>query len=378
MNKYYSPVIDAAIYITNAIEGQSINDIVNELCANHMDIADEITTLLAPSCRLEEALNRVIKLESVKYDFYFKLDLYDKNAKTSFSNAASLMLSDVGLINKDCRDLDLIRESRLRMTKKQKLHLFASSSLLNQHDKSGELRSILVNEDEQALLKYIARIDVPACVKRKLTSLYINYEEHLDELIDLLRPVVSAIIENESIYIEPINKAAAMLDDVADIRQYTMEKYGILLSNSNEKCYIYINMLEPSSVTVYEGYDGAENIIIGACMEEIAELLYAGCDSNKLASRFKVLSDETRLNILRCICNRPCYGLELAEIFSISAPTVSYHMNKLLLNGFVESSFEGGKLYYRARMDNIDAFNEMFKRFIHSPSPDIDDGESKR
>ena len=102
-------------------------------------------------------------------------------------------------------------------------------------------------------------------------------------------------------------------------------------------------------------------------MKDITDLLYAGCDCNKIAARFKILSDETRLEILHCICARPCYGLELAEIFNITAPTVSYHMNKLVFNGFVESSLEGGKVYYKPNREEIESFLESVKKFLDSP-----------
>ena len=58
---------------------------------------------------------------------------------------------------------------------------------------------------------------------------------------------------------------------------------------------------------------------------------------------------------------------ELAEIFNITAPTVSYHMNKLVFNGFVESSLEGGKVYYKPNREEIDSFLESVKKFLDSP-----------
>lgn len=370
MIKYYSPIVDALLYISNVIDDVSIKGILDELCQNHEEIADELRTLLEPSIRLEEILDKSVKLESTMYDFYFRRDIFGKEGKTDISSVAAIILSFMDAGRERCLELDEIRELRLKMTKKERMFLLLSNSLLNQYD-NGELSRFIENEDEDALLNCIHNMAAPVNIKRKLISTYINFDVHLNELIELLRPVVETIRANENVYAEAVNRASRSLDDIGDIRRYIMENYGLLLGESGGEYSIYIDMFNPNSITVHENNSGAPDIYMGVFLKDITDLLYAGCDSNKLASRFKVLSDETRLNILRCICNRPFYGVELAEVFSISTPTVSYHMNKLVLNGFVETSLESGKMYYKARLDNIDAFNEMFKRFLHSPSPNL-------
>lgn len=373
MIKYYSPIVDAMLYISNVIDDVSIKEIHNELCENHSDIANEITALLEPALKLEEILNSSVKLESTGYDFYFRRDIFGKEGKTDVSSVAAIILSFLDVSVDHCRELEQIRKARLSLSKRERMSLIISNSIINQYDGNGEISAYVEAEDDGALINFISNLNAPIYVKRKLISTYVNFDEHVNELIELLYPVVDVLKANEQIYEGAVRRTAQSLDGIEDIRQYIMENYGLLLGGSSVGYSIHIDMFNPNSITVHENGNGAPDIYIGVCLKDITDLFYAGCDSNKLASRFKVLSDETRLNILRCICNRPCYGVELAEIFSISAPTVSYHMNKLVLNGFVESSLESGKMYYKARIDNIDAFNEMFKRFLNSPTPSFDE-----
>ena len=234
---------------------------------------------------------------------------------------------------------------------------------INEND---ELHRIFLNEDEKGLLDFINRMNISVALKRKLISLYTNYEEHIRELFELLRPVVNAINKNSDIYSETIHKLEQRINEATDLRSYVMECAGFQLPEADSYS-LYISMLSPVSITVKESEDGAPDVIIEAFLKDITDLLYAGCDCNKIAARFKILSDETRLEILHCICARPCYGLELAEIFNITAPTVSYHMNKLVFNGFVESSLEGGKVYYKPNREEIDSFLESVKKFLDSP-----------
>ena len=51
---------------------------------------------------------------------------------------------------------------------------------------------------------------------------------------------------------------------------------------------------------------------------------------------FKALSDDTRLKILRALNEKDMYVELLAERLQLSAPTVSFHMKKLLAAGLVD------------------------------------------
>ena len=61
-------------------------------------------------------------------------------------------------------------------------------------------------------------------------------------------------------------------------------------------------------------------------------------DNARIISSFKALADETRFDVLHCICAGPRFGLELANIMGVTASAVSYHVNKLIEHGFVEST----------------------------------------
>lgn len=81
---------------------------------------------------------------------------------------------------------------------------------------------------------------------------------------------------------------------------------------------------------------------------------------------FKALADETRLNIIKMLCQRPWYGNELAQELKLSNSTISYHMSMLSLNDFVEIVREDNRYYFSANIDNIkkilcDALDSMAK-----------------
>ncbi len=61
---------------------------------------------------------------------------------------------------------------------------------------------------------------------------------------------------------------------------------------------------------------------------------------------FKTLADETRLNIVRLLVERPWYGHEIAQKLGISNSTVSHHVTMLVLQGLARTYREDNRVYF--------------------------------
>lgn len=100
------------------------------------------------------------------------------------------------------------------------------------------------------------------------------------------------------------------------------------------------------------GHDGAADLYMFGYRYPalIAEGKHALISS---VSIFKALADETRLNIIKLLCQRPWYGNELAQELKLSNSTISYHMSMLLLNGFVEDVREDNRSYFSLDIEKV-------------------------
>lgn len=87
-------------------------------------------------------------------------------------------------------------------------------------------------------------------------------------------------------------------------------------------------------------------------------------DSKELAQFMKVLSDPTRLEILRAISKEPSFGIVLSERFKVSRPTISHHLEQLNSVGLVHMERVKNTKYYsmnRIRYKEVmDALNRWF------------------
>ncbi|MCP4360427.1 MAG: winged helix-turn-helix transcriptional regulator [Chloroflexi bacterium] len=68
----------------------------------------------------------------------------------------------------------------------------------------------------------------------------------------------------------------------------------------------------------------------------------------------KALGDETRQRILEILQNEgeQCVS-DLVDVFNVSQPTISHHLNFLKQANLVTSRREGKQIYYRTNQDNI-------------------------
>lgn len=366
MIKYYYPIVDAMMYLASVVNEESAKALVADLEANKPDILAEATKILRPALDLEAELEKTLHLDGLNYDFYFQHDMHSRDLATSTSSAAFILLANLKECITETSGLDDVLALRHNLTRQERMSLFSSNDLVDQGNEDNRLQSIIERDDEQAFIAFLNSLKAPAPLRRKLVNLYQNFDEHVSKLIDLLRPVVDALTANESIYRDSVRRASQQISKITDLRKFIKERYGIVMPYF-ETYSPYITVSEPSSITVHAMDNIAPDIFIGACINDITTLLSNRRECSRLVTSFKALADDNRMDILHCLCTRPSYGLELAELLNISAPAVSYHMNKLALNGFVDIKLDGGKLYYTSNMDNIDAFLDSVKAFLRTP-----------
>ncbi|GIK39812.1 MAG: hypothetical protein BroJett011_36450 [Chloroflexota bacterium] len=80
----------------------------------------------------------------------------------------------------------------------------------------------------------------------------------------------------------------------------------------------------------------------------------------------KALGDETRQRILEILQaeGEKCVS-DLVDLFNVSQPTISHHLNFLKQANLVTSRREGKQIYYRVNQDNIvECCGMLFTKFV--------------
>jgi len=69
-------------------------------------------------------------------------------------------------------------------------------------------------------------------------------------------------------------------------------------------------------------------------------------ESQEFVEALKILSDETRIRILKILEEKPLYLCQITAILGFSPSTVSTHLSKLKQFGFVRDKREGAKVLF--------------------------------
>jgi len=77
-------------------------------------------------------------------------------------------------------------------------------------------------------------------------------------------------------------------------------------------------------------------------------------ESDLIASRFRVLSDSTRVALLRELAAEPASVMDLARRFRLAQPTVSNHVRLLRDAGLLDSRKDGARVVYNVPRDRLE------------------------
>ncbi len=83
--------------------------------------------------------------------------------------------------------------------------------------------------------------------------------------------------------------------------------------------------------------------------------------SSKQLLKLKALSDATRLDIINLLSTEVLCACDILESFSITQPTLSYHMKLLISSGLVSSERKGKWTYYALHKEEVDDLLEYLK-----------------
>ncbi len=86
-------------------------------------------------------------------------------------------------------------------------------------------------------------------------------------------------------------------------------------------------------------------------------------DSEKLADKFKALSDSTRMRILQMLDKRSRSVNEIVDFFTLTQPTISRHLKVLRDAGLVNVERHGQKMIYSL---NVNGLKEVASTYFHS------------
>lgn len=216
---------------------------------------------------------------------------------------------------------------------------------------------------ELQLIQVIDELEVESQKKWQLILLYQNYHTYMDELITILDQAVT-LFKQKSLLIQPL--LTKFHDTYSNLLQhdpvnYVYEHFRIRLTDNKD--ITFTPYLFGSNAVVYFDSDKTltEKIYIGVLFETLSTIVDQNISDEKICKTLKILSDNSKYEILKSIRNKPAYGQELAEQLNLSTATISHHMSALISSGLIQLEKQTNRVYYRMDKERVLRFIEQLK-----------------
>ena len=110
----------------------------------------------------------------------------------------------------------------------------------------------------------------------------------------------------------------------------------------------------------------------------IAEKRYDAQNADAFLFTLKLISDPTRFQMLRELCDNHSYGQELAQSFTCTRSAMYYHLEKLMDNGLIDQEITGYRMLYTLNKQNVyDKFNAMRDYILKGWKPEDDEKKAE-
>ncbi|WP_192930242.1 ArsR/SmtB family transcription factor [Alkaliphilus pronyensis] len=195
---------------------------------------------------------------------------------------------------------------------------------------------------------------------------FFNTDNYKNQLVELLIEINNDIFNNKlqelkNIYqkaIEDMNIRIIKTEIKALAQEVIGKKWNI--KDLQEYFFVPSYFISPHHLMIYNH----KSIVIAYDMindrnEKIKERI-------DIAKSLSVISDKTRLEILRHIISEPTYGKVLAAMLNLTTATISHHLDQLKAAGFINEHKEKNIKYFSANIEKVDSLLEDVKNYLYN------------
>ncbi len=361
------PVVDALSYCTRLVNGKTISATVKEMRSQYPERLENINSLFGVLEELERRLEPMGKqLDAERLHFFFDIfgDIADQKL-SHYPNIASAVFMP-SAFSYEFTDLDAYRDTLKRYPMEEIIfYARVAFSVANEGWRTRECN------DFGAFYDYIS--DYPASPEERYRILGAvrNFPKYVDELTELLRPVVAAIQENVSLYQPLLNRFQTVYEN-ADLEELVQQNANFRIFDREAQridlypCLFSVDERFTMSYRMSGDAPKQSHVEIGILFDAAEQYRKRDVSLKELAYYAKVLGDPVRLKILTLAKNQELYVQDLTEKLNLSFTAVSHHMTKLIMAGLVSSERRGVCVYYRTNVDFFQWIVAQIADLMHS------------
>ena len=321
-------------------------------------------------------LNRVLSVVTAGLDrgdarlrYYFKA-----MQLPSFKNScclAQIMLVTVPL---DCSDV----EEFAGRLEREYAHMQEIGFKINDLNAMGLVMDIWEEQEKrEPLMVQLERLPCSAEERWSILRVLTEYEPHLRELTELIRPVAERL-KKEMTALNAMNEAALdawcryFQTHTPDDFQNEMFNTTFPLLARSQHYDIWLGLWNFNHFGTWsywlerpEAHHMVRFAYIGAAISfRFAVKKKKRPDSEGLGSMLRALGGKDKLEILRRCAQQPCSAAKLAAEMNVNSGTISKNLYGLFQLGYLETRSEGERVNYSTRFDTLEQIFQWVIEYV--------------
>lgn len=239
-----------------------------------------------------------------------------------------------------------------------------------------EEKGIVVSEAARirSILAYIRNLEMKPEHRELVCDIYLNRDSYVEEMTALLdkaiavlktyEPRFPAIMERWAEYWGSVIDTGAFLDICDDVLGEIGQEEIQVVPCFIQGASLMITM-DGGLLSFREKFPACFRMGIAMTKELLTERkVKEEYQPEEYQKILKVLGDKSKFDILLFIKDRPAYGTEIAQHFSLTTATVSHHMNQLLQLQLVQVEVREKRVYYQTKKDAVREVFEACKKMF--------------
>lgn len=234
-----------------------------------------------------------------------------------------------------------------------------------------------IDVEEISMAKFVSAVNsliVETDDKWALIDCATNPCKHLEKLRAIVTKVMDIIkarsLEMHEFIMQEMNKFCTDGKFEVKIGRYLRTEIN---PKNLDVAKVYPSLFSFNGIQMYYLSNTFEfsRLIIGIYINTMYEIGRKTNNSNAHVQLLKMLSDQTRFNILHELCGRQSYGQELADNFGGARSAIYYHLEKLLGYGLVDLEMTEYRMLYTMNKQNVyDKMNAIRDYLLNGWKPE--------
>lgn len=219
------------------------------------------------------------------------------------------------------------------------------------------------------LVEFLEKAPIKEAECWETIKIFKHQEKYFNEVIEIVEEVVhllEAHIKEITFLEQEFIRTWKKYEKDNAMVQFMQERFELKWKPSEEKCiiipalFLFLSLM----ISLKSRLQKEDVVRLGILFDDQVVLAQKMISNERVVKFGKIISDKSKVEILKFINHRSAYGKEIADALKLSTPTISYHVNALMDLGLVKTSIEANKVYYTVNKEAIENLLDDIKRFF--------------